>query len=1006
MTLPSSSDSANKRIGHYVLNQVLYQYVRYCIKANALDDLCGTLEFISRAYDHTARPHASCLEGAAERILLACYTIADSEKNNSLTRPQIDPKENYAHKISYFFADHEGNASGFLNGLLVHAFYGPYTIEERIVWSKKIDGEITSSMIDKMTENQEIVDYIEQSLTETLKRYPITLQQKAIIQPHHTPAEQKERRKMQCRFYLNEITTLKETIPNELINIFLDHHLIEPSYKKHLVFHCRIESHITLKELLNRLRELTCWPEDILLVALSTILFVQKKQSPLTKNLLFFDDELLSYCQEHAHVLAKSSDVTHMNNIVKAEHLRQIADELKATLLIDKLEILNEWMQKRNLSTTLELPDLNEMDRIPLLKDIGDRYAVEKDKKLSLEMILSSCSDLILTLLIKTRSFTKKTWHLLLTDNALGLFNRVWQNKSADLLKAMIDAGIDTNVNIKRTTTQELIFPLEEAFLINDEHLIQVLLSVASKETKKHIFLKTTQYQDIYSLKKLIHSGAFKFFYAEALHRFIATNNLQWARLFIEEYDQAHSVFHGLSALHRAVLENNIQLVIILLEHGVDINLLTTQTILNYGKRLPARSSPIMIAALNNNKNIVSILINHPKFNPKQLDHDENTILQFAIEQKCDASIIETIINTQKITLKHRNKEMKTALILAIEYHYSSIAMKIIQETKKEFNQKESTTLPIFKLALDYDQEIVAHFLVDSIKNCNNLFGKQALCYAFQKNLPSLAKKLLIKKAPVTAIIHEQYQWSPLHYALYSDDLTLIRYIPLGNLNLHAPNSDGDSALHVAIQKYQIDNALFLIKNSKQSLVGTVENAQHITTFELALQFGQVAVIDAMLKKNLNLKDLECRGFLPLELTLMNNQPILAELILSYKPNLDLLTLKDEGNTFIHEALSYDYSSITKKIILQSSTKLINLVNKDGKTPLHLALLNRKIEQAQTLIRQGAMINYTEEMLLGYSPKEYHQIKKILMSRSEQPLILSQKMNTSIQNIHSKMSKK
>jgi len=113
----------------------------------------------------------------------------------------------------------------------------------------------------------------------------------------------------------------------------------------------------------------------------------------------------------------------------------------------------------------------------------------------------------------------------------------------------------------------------------------------------------------------------------------------------------------------------------------------------------------------------------------------------------------------------------------------------------------------------------------------------------------------------------------------------------------------------------------------------------------------------------------------------------MANEIMNYPQNFNLQDKSVHGNTALHLAVAKGYTTHTAngKLLQISNFQLVekllacgarpNIKNKDGFSPLQLAVIRRSPEMVKALLNAGATIDFNKDELLSYT---YEQAKKII----------------------------
>lgn len=265
--------------------------------------------------------------------------------------------------------------------------------------------------------------------------------------------------------------------------------------------------------------------------------------------------------------------------------------------------------------------------------------------------------------------------------------------------------------------------------------------------------------------------------------------------------------------------------------------------------------------------------------------------------------------------------------------------------------------------------------------NAQNKYGCTPLHYAVNKSNISVIITLLNAGAGVN--IQDIGGSTPLHFLLGQLNCGTIEteqifsrvLAPKFRVNLNLKNCDGNTLLHVAAS-CSSEKIFFMLL--KAGAVVNIKNNQNATPLHLVIKSKKSPDLAAALVKKIlkpkyaadfNAKDVH--GNTPLHLATMAMNKDIIKSLLKAGANVNLRNDHDDApihylvNNTEHQELAAD---LLNEILLPRYGTDVNVKNKDGNTPLHLAAVRLNKHIFKHLLEHGADVNlrnkYDETPLL------------------------------------------
>lgn len=187
---------------------------------------------------------------------------------------------------------------------------------------------------------------------------------------------------------------------------------------------------------------------------------------------------------------------------------------------------------------------------------------------------------------------------------------------------------------------------------------------------------------------------------------------------------------------------------------------------------------------------------------------------------------------------------------------------------------------------------------------------------------------------------------TPLAQAARSGRIDMVTFLADNGANVDASDATGKTVLIDAIQSGNLDIVKYLVKKEAsphlQEMYG--RNAYHE-----AASTGNEKMISLILEAGGNPLSRDAQGVTPFSIILQGEDEKLIKAVLGTNSKL----LDSDSNTPIHIALENDVTPATLKLLVDMDYP-INIRNKDGITPLSIAVSKKLAEQTSVLLENGA----------------------------------------------------
>jgi len=387
----------------------------------------------------------------------------------------------------------------------------------------------------------------------------------------------------------------------------------------------------------------------------------------------------------------------------------------------------------------------------------------------------------------------------------------------------------------------------------------------------------------------------------------------------------------GGTPLHEAVRTGNIQNINLLIEKGANVNALDAK-----GNTPLHTGSPSHV-----HEEVITILLNNGA-DPNLRDEHGDTPLHIVIILNRSNEILQALLNGGS-DVHTRNIDGKTPLYIAVQEDRTALIPTLLAYGSEIFAADNSGLTP-FDIA---------------VKSSDNIFN------------------MLI--APETVNQRDAGGNTMLHAVVRNrgNQIQLSKILE-NNALIDARNSDGDTALHIAVRMNQQENGEFLISRGasifsvnsagESPLYLALSNPNGIREWIInpntiiagdglgnnmlhyAAQWGLNNAIPVIIKYGISVNDGNATGETPLFFAAKTDSVMTIKTLLDNNANLQ--ARDTQGNSVLHAAVRWNAEKSASFFI--SSGIDINVYSLNGNTPLHDAVSLGISEIETLLIKEGA----------------------------------------------------
>ncbi|MFP3020789.1 ankyrin repeat domain-containing protein [Wolbachia endosymbiont (group A) of Pogonocherus hispidulus] len=240
---------------------------------------------------------------------------------------------------------------------------------------------------------------------------------------------------------------------------------------------------------------------------------------------------------------------------------------------------------------------------------------------------------------------------------------------------------------------------------------------------------------------------------------------------------------------------------------------------------------------------------------------------------------------------------------------------------------------------------------------------------------------ILSKGADLNA--QDECNWTPLHYAVYSGNVDIVRFLINQGANYNITDNEG-TPVYYAFQYGHVRIVKYFIEEKGIDPMAPI-NEYGSTLFGEAIVGGGLDTIEYLMSR----KDVtyDCSDLL--KMAISNGHLDVVEYLVEEK-GVDVNFVGENGWTPLLYAVERDYIEIVKYLIEMGA--YINTTAKDGTTVLHIAAEDCNFDMVKCLVINGANINARDKndntpLYLATQDREYQDkdikedVKEYLISR-------------------------
>ena len=294
----------------------------------------------------------------------------------------------------------------------------------------------------------------------------------------------------------------------------------------------------------------------------------------------------------------------------------------------------------------------------------------------------------------------------------------------------------------------------------------------------------------------------------------------------------------------------------------------------------------------------------------KKTDGTGNTPLHYAAEWKLDNAV--SILLEKGANPNSRNTNGETAIFNAIKSDSTSTIDLLIRKGAQ--------------------------------KNARDYLGNTPLHACVRWDSKNSAMKLIQWKSDLD--VQNLAGKTPLSQAARSGRIAMVTLLTENGANIDATDATGKTVLIDAIQSRNVDIVSYLVKNNASP---HIQEMYGRNAFHEAASTGNEKIISIIQQTGANPLSRDTHGITPLAIALQGQDKKLIKAVLGKNPKL----LDSDSNNPIHIALNNNVTVEVLDLLIEMNYP-VNTRNKDGVTPLAIAVKKNLNEHSILLLENGA----------------------------------------------------
>lgn len=428
------------------------------------------------------------------------------------------------------------------------------------------------------------------------------------------------------------------------------------------------------------------------------------------------------------------------------------------------------------------------------------------------------------------------------------------------------------------------------------------------------------------------------------LHLATSNCNLEMMKFFIEKgLDVNETDFYDDTTLHTVIKsstnkKDKLASVELLLANGADISAIGDE-----------RKTPLQLAEEKGYADIVDILRNKIKLQKEKK--------LFAAAEKGDFECVKKAIELDT-NINIQDKYGYTPLFVAADNGYENI-VKLLIEKGADVNLRANNSYTPLLIAASKGYENIIKLLTDKKEidvNAKTNSGDTSLFLAATYGYENIVKLLINKGANVNVEVNSQWaRWTPLLFVIHKGYKNIAKLLIKGEACINAQDEDGKTPLHYAAQNGRLEIVKLLLENGADV---NAKNKYGEAILHFVIVEGNLEIAKLLLEHGANINYQGSYNDTALHEAIKNRHRDITEYLINIE-DINLNLQNKEGKTPLHLAVLYGYSEIVRLLVEKKSS--LDIQDKFGQTALHIAIQKNHLKSVKLLLENGANVNAKDD---------------------------------------------